>query len=89
VHQLILPFAFDQFDNGRRVQHLNAGSVLPASRANARRLRKEIDRLLARPKHASRWGVPGDLPVASALAQAVDSVEQALARATESPAQAI
>ena len=85
VRQLILPFAFDQFDNGRRVQHLNAGSVLPASRANARRLQREIVQLLARPKRVDRWGRPGDVPAAQALAQLVDSLEHVLTWDARSP----
>jgi len=49
IPQLILPFAFDQFDNGQRIQRLGAGLVMPASRASARRLRQAIATLLARP----------------------------------------
>lgn len=45
--QLVLPYAFDQFDNGRRVQQLGAGRVLPAARATARAMGRHIAALLA------------------------------------------
>lgn len=85
VPQLILPFAFDQFDNGRRVQYLNAGSVVPASRANARRLRQEMESLLVRSMKLPSCGIPGDLPADAALEQLVDSVEHAFNFSTENP----
>lgn len=73
VPQLVVPFAFDQFDNGQRVQRLNAGRVLPAARAIPRRLRREISALLQLRR-------PGVLPVVEALPQLMDSVEQAISR---------
>jgi len=42
IPQLVLPFAFDQFDNGRKIQRLGAGRVLPAAQVNVRRLRQQI-----------------------------------------------
>ncbi len=46
VPQLVLPFAFDQFENGARVRRLGAGDVLPAVRAHPKRIAAALDRLL-------------------------------------------
>jgi len=45
--QLIVPFAFDQPDNARRAAALGLARVLPARKADARSLAREIGRLLA------------------------------------------
>lgn len=44
--QLIIPFAWDQFDNAARVEKLGAGLVLRASRINLKRFEKAIRRLI-------------------------------------------
>ncbi|QYF92173.1 glycosyltransferase [Massilia sp. PAMC28688] len=49
VAQLVVPLAFDQFDNGARVAALGAGSVLPHARLTARRLAAALSALLAAP----------------------------------------
>jgi rhamnosyltransferase subunit B len=36
--QLVIPFAWDQFDNGSRVSALGVGAVIPAQRLSARKL---------------------------------------------------
>ncbi len=46
VPQLVMPFAFDQFDNGQRVRTLGAGQVLLASRLSTRRLCKTLTAVL-------------------------------------------
>ncbi|HEX5687553.1 MAG TPA: glycosyltransferase [Ideonella sp.] len=78
IPQLILPFAFDQFDNGRRVERLGAGKVMPAARANARRLRQQIARLLGGAAAPGRTVRPACPDVDQGLAQLVDSVERAM-----------
>ena len=50
IPQLIVPFAYDQFDNGWRVKRLGVGEVLLARRLSARRLRRQLARLLAAPE---------------------------------------
>jgi rhamnosyltransferase subunit B len=47
VPQLIVPMAYDQFDNGARVQALAAGSVLAGWRARPRALAQALSGLLA------------------------------------------
>lgn len=47
VPQLVVPFAWDQFDNAARVGHLGVGRSLPASRAGVRRLAQQLKALLA------------------------------------------
>lgn len=44
--QLLVPFAFDQPDNARRAARLGVARVLPASKANARTLARELHALL-------------------------------------------
>jgi rhamnosyltransferase subunit B len=46
VPQLVVPLAYDQFDNGLRVRTLGAGNVLPAARLNGARLRRQLATLL-------------------------------------------
>ena len=45
--QLVVPLAYDQFDNGARVRALGVGDVLPASRLNSARLARALAALLA------------------------------------------
>ena len=45
--QLIVPMAFDQFDNGARVQSLGAGLVLRHDRLSAASLTQALERLIA------------------------------------------
>lgn len=47
--QLIVPLAFDQFDNGARVQALGAGLVLHHSRLTTRSLTASLRRLMSSP----------------------------------------
>ena len=44
--QLIVPFAYDQFDNGLRAKRLGVGDVLLAKRLSARRMQKQLAHLL-------------------------------------------
>lgn len=44
--QLVVPFAWDQFDNAARVEALGAGLVLRASRINLKRFEKAIHQLI-------------------------------------------
>lgn len=46
VPQLVVPFAYDQFDNGYRVQRLGTGDVLPARHMSASRLQHKLKPLL-------------------------------------------
>ena len=81
VPQLVLPFAFDQFDNGRRVQQMGAGSVLPAAQAHVRRLHQEIARLLVRGRSLAKAVVPDDMNDGQALETLLDSTERAIGTA--------
>ncbi len=81
VPQLVLPFAFDQFDNGRRVQKIGAGSVLPAARARSHRLQQEMARLLSRGPSAPKRFVPESLNEGQGLQMLLDATERAIASA--------
>lgn len=50
--QLIVPFAYDQFDNGLRARQLGVADVLLARRLSARRMRRQLARLLSSPEVA-------------------------------------
>ncbi|MES2888196.1 MAG: nucleotide disphospho-sugar-binding domain-containing protein [Pseudomonadota bacterium] len=47
VPQLVLPVAFDQFDNAERLRVLGVGDALPAHRVSARRLAQVLASLLS------------------------------------------
>lgn len=49
IPQVIVPLAFDQFDNGARVQALGAGLVLRHSKLNTRTLSTTLRRLMSTP----------------------------------------
>lgn len=50
VPQLIVPMAFDQFDNAARVSRLGVGHTLPAARVTGKALANQLLRLLAEPR---------------------------------------
>jgi len=52
VPQVIVPSAYDQFDNAMRLAHLGVGLSLPMARVNAQTLSAVLGRLLAQPA----WG---------------------------------
>lgn len=54
VPQLVVPFAYDQFDNACRVRRLGVGDIIPAKRLSASRLQAALARLLAAPDVAQR-----------------------------------
>ena len=47
VPQLIVPFAWDQFDNAARITALGVGDSIPANRLNAHRLTRKLAAILA------------------------------------------
>jgi rhamnosyltransferase subunit B len=53
VAQLVLPIAYDQFDNATRVKRLGAGDWLPARRADAARVAAALAKLLTPAARAS------------------------------------
>lgn len=76
--QLVLPSAYDQFENGIRLKHLGLGDWLPPARADARSietaLRKLVDRRdtpLQRDLRLSRPGAPN-----SGVIAACERIEQ-------------
>ena len=50
VPQLVVPFAYDQFDNGLRAKRLGVADVLVAKRLSVRRMQRKLARLLASPE---------------------------------------
>lgn len=49
IPQLIVPFAYDQFDNGLRAKRLGVAEVLLAKRLSSRRMEKQLTNLLTSP----------------------------------------
>jgi rhamnosyltransferase subunit B len=45
--QLIVPFAWDQFDNGARISALGVGQAIPATRLTARKLERQLGAMLS------------------------------------------
>lgn len=54
IPQLIVPFAFDQFDNGLRAKNLGVAEILLAKRMTADNLYKKLKQLLSSKEVASR-----------------------------------
>ncbi len=50
IPQLIVPFAYDQFENGRRAKRMGVADVLLAKRLSSRRMQKQLARLLVAPE---------------------------------------
>lgn len=78
IPQLILPWAFDQFDNGRRIEQLGAGAVLPAARATPRRLVRAMGRLLSNAARPAVEALHSGAQDGRALNGLLDRVESAL-----------
>lgn len=82
IPQLIVPFAYDQFDNGWRIKRLGVGDVLLARRLSAGRMQRQLARLLAAPEVALACGeVARRMGPGLAPAHLLDQVEAALAAA--------
>jgi rhamnosyltransferase subunit B len=80
IPQLIVPFAYDQFDNGWRAKRLGVGDVLLARRLSAGRLQRQLARLLAAPEVKLACGeVARQMAQGLAPARRLDQVEAALA----------
>ncbi len=67
--QVVMPMAFDQFDNANRVAALECGSYLPMNRLSVDRL---TDHLATLPQRSSRVH-----EIAHRIANAPDACEQA------------
>ncbi|MBE3024396.1 glycosyltransferase [Janthinobacterium sp. BJB1] len=83
IPQLIVPFAYDQFDNGWRARRLGVGEVLLAKRLSAGRMRRQLARLLAAPEVQLACGdVARRMAQGPEAAGLLDRVEAALAART-------
>lgn len=69
VPQLIVPLAFDQFDNGARVEARSAGATLAHARLSEPRLASALARLLAAP-------APRPVAVSGAWNALIDAIEK-------------
>ncbi|MGR2663627.1 glycosyltransferase [Chromobacterium haemolyticum] len=79
IPQLIVPYAYDQFDNGQRAKSLGVAEVLPARRVSAGRMERLLGRLLAEPGvgRACRE-LALRMAVKEGATRALDEVEKAL-----------
>lgn len=84
VPQLVVPFAWDQFDNGARVAALGVGSVLPASRLSTRALARKLHNILSSSAmHAQCRAVAAHFKHSDGAARLCREIENALAIAPD------
>ena len=67
--QLVVPFAYDQFDNGLRAKRMGVADVLLAKRLSARRMHRQLAQLLS----------------SSAVSRACNTVAEATRQDSEMP----
>lgn len=78
--QLVVPFAFDQFDNGYRAQRLGLADVLLARKLSVRRMQRKLSALLACPNVARACAnAAREMAAVNANAHLLDQLEEALA----------
>ncbi len=76
---LVVPFAFDQFDNGERSRRLGAAEVLYRSRYNARRAEPVLRRLIEDESYLRASSAIGErVRVENGSAGAADAIESLL-----------
>ncbi len=81
IAQLIVPHAFDQFDNAHRARRCAGASIVLAKRLSVRRLRSALTRLLTSPTVALACREAEQrMASAPALETVIDRVEAALRR---------
>ncbi len=77
--QLIVPFAHDQPDHADRIYRLGVGRQVPRIRYQARRVAKELGKLLYDPRYAVRAAEVGrQVQAEDGVAAACDRIEQVL-----------
>lgn len=76
--QLIVPVAFDQFDNAERATRLGSARTIPFRKATAANMAPELERLLAGPGYAARAKAVGEtIAKEDAVTIACDWLERA------------
>lgn len=84
VPQLIVPFAFDQFDHAARVRRLNCGESIFSSRFTAARATRALGRLLSSSDVAASCSALARASRGSnAISDACDAIEQEFAAGPE------
>jgi len=84
--QLVVPFAHDQPDNAERIARLGVGRTVPRIRYQARRVAKELERLLYDPRYAVKAAQIGrQVEAEDGVAAACDYIEKVLHETTEYP----
>lgn len=79
--QLIVPMAYDQFDNGARVAALHAGLTLKAGRASARTLADTLRRLLQSPDiHVGCAAVRQRMAAGNGLDDVIDVISKTVSK---------
>lgn len=76
---LVMPFAFDQFDNAARITRIGAGKTLPRHRYNAAEAARAIAPLLTEKRYAETAGNLGtQVQAEHGVSTACDTIEHAL-----------
>lgn len=84
--QLIVPYGWDQPDNGERVRRLGAGLCLPRKEYSAESAAAALNQLLSNPAFASHAAQIGDqVRKESGLAHACDAIESLLKKSSAVP----
>ena len=78
IPQLIVPFAYDQFDNGLRAKRLGVAEVLLARRLSGARMHERLRRLLAAPSVRQSCRELAARMAGAEPARSLDCVERAL-----------
>lgn len=79
--QLVVPMAYDQFDNGVRVATLHAGLSLKAERATIRTLTDALQRLLQSPEiHVGCAAVKQRLAAGGGLESVIDAISKTVSK---------
>ncbi|MDR6585266.1 glycosyltransferase [Herbaspirillum sp. BH-1] len=79
IPQLVVPFAYDQFDNGYRVQRMGVGTVLKARRLSARHMQHALAKLLESGEVARASGaIARTMHATQEQEELLDLAEQAL-----------
>ncbi len=84
--QLIVPFAHDQPDHADRIHRLGVGRNVPRIRYQARRVARELGKLLYDPKYAIRAAEVGrQVQGEDGIASACDRIERVLGETGDAP----
>jgi UDP:flavonoid glycosyltransferase YjiC (YdhE family) len=75
---IVVPFSHDQPDNGRRVERLGAGRIIPRSRYRADRVARELRTLLTAGYASAARATACEMEREDGVAEACEGLERVL-----------